>query len=117
MSEGLRVLLVEDQADLRDLVAEVLEGFGMQVHSTDTAAAAWDVLQQGHEYDVLFSDVHMPGHLSGAELSARVTSTMPNVRVVLSSGHARYQLPQLPASVEFLQKPYRLNQLVSLLRG
>lgn len=117
MSQPLRVLLVEDQADLRELMADALAGLGMQVATAADANTALSLLDAGPVVDVLLSDVYMPGQMSGAELAVRVCSKFPEVRVILASGQGRHQLPELPASVEFVQKPYSLAQLIGLLRN
>lgn len=117
MTQPLRVLFVEDQADLRELMADVLTGLGMDVHVAPDAQHAFDCLNSGRAFDVLFSDVYMPGHMTGAELSIRAARLFPQIRVVLASGHSRQQLPELPASVEFVQKPYSLSQVVDALRA
>lgn len=117
MSQPLRILLVEDQADLRELMVDVFAGLGMQVQSAGDATTALELLRQGHAFDVLFSDVYMPGQMSGAELSIRVCKQFPDLRVILASGHARHQLPELPANVEFVQKPYSLSQVIRMLQS
>jgi CheY-like chemotaxis protein len=117
MSQPLRVLLVEDQADLRELMADAFTGLGMEVATAADADDALSLLRQGMAVDVLFSDVYMPGQMSGAELAMRVCRQFPQVRVILASGHGRQQLPELPVKVEFVQKPYSLAQVTGLLRS
>lgn len=117
MSQPLRVLLVEDQADLRELMADALTGLGMQVATAADAASALSLLDAGTIVDVLLSDVYMPGQMSGAELAVRICGKFPEVRVILASGQGRQQLPELPVRIEFVQKPYSLAQVVGLLRN
>jgi len=111
----LRVLLVEDQEDLRELLADVARGTGAEVTLADNANMAMALLRDGYRCDVLFSDIHMPGTLSGAELGAHVARTLPKATVILASGHPRCSLPALPAGTLFLQKPFRLNQFMALI--
>lgn len=117
MSKPLRILFVEDQADLRELMSDVFVQMGMEVVTLADAAAALELLAEGPQVDVLFTDVYMPGQMSGAELSMRVAQRWPQVRIVLASGHARHQLPELPSGVQFIQKPYSLQQAARLIRG
>ncbi|WP_337054402.1 response regulator [Pseudoxanthomonas sp. USHLN014] len=117
MSKPLRILFVEDQADLRELMSDVFVQMGMEVVTLADAAAALELLAEGPQVDVLFTDVYMPGQMSGAELSMRVAQRWPQVRIVLASGHARHQLPELPPGVQFIQKPYSLQQAARLIRG
>lgn len=111
-----RVLLVEDQFELRDLLADVLQELGMEVRTADDGSAAMQILES-YPCDVLFSDIHMPGAVSGLDLAAHVTATCPSARVILASGHPRSQLDPLPAGARFLQKPFRLNQFTELVRA
>ncbi|HAI47562.1 Blue-light-activated protein [compost metagenome] len=117
MPEPLRVLMVEDQQDLRELIGQALQDFGIEIHTADDGPAAVRLLQEPGGFDVVFSDISMPNGMSGVELSAHVAEALPNARMILASGYARSQLPPLPAHVEFLPKPYRLRQLVAMLQA
>ncbi|MDG2525167.1 response regulator [Stenotrophomonas sp. HITSZ_GD] len=116
MNAPLRVLLVEDQEDLRELLADVIQGTGAEVRTAETANAAMALLHEGYCCDVLFSDIHMPGTLSGVDLAEHVQRTLPAATVILASGHPRFQLAPLPGSALFLQKPFRLNQFMELIQ-
>ncbi|WP_421575314.1 response regulator [Stenotrophomonas maltophilia] len=117
MSEPLRVLMVEDQQDLRELIGQALQDFGIEIHTADDGPAALRLMQDPGGFDVVFSDISMPNGMSGVELSEYVADVLPNARIILASGYARSQLPPLPDHVEFLPKPYRLRQLVTLLQS
>jgi len=117
MSEPLRVLMVEDQQDLRELIGQALQDFGIEIHTADDGLAALRLMQDPGGFDVVFSDISMPNGMSGVELSEHVADVLPNARMILASGYARSQLPPLPEHVEFLPKPYRLRQLVTLLQS
>ncbi|MEE7547914.1 response regulator [Xanthomonas sp. Kuri4-1] len=117
MTDSLRVLMVEDQSELRDLIGEALRDMGVEVHTANDGPHALDLLRENPGYDVVFSDVSMPNGMSGIELSEHVSALQPAARVILASGYAKSQLPALPAHVEFLPKPYRLRQLLTLLQG
>ncbi|MCS4233343.1 response regulator [Stenotrophomonas sp. BIGb0135] len=117
MPEPLRVLMVEDQQDLRELIGQALQDFGIEIHTADDGPTAVQLLREPGGFDVVFSDISMPNGMSGVELSAHVAEALPQARMILASGYARSQLPPLPAHVEFLPKPYRLRQLVALLQA
>ncbi len=114
--DPLRVLMVEDQSDLREMIGLALRDFGIDVATTSDGHEAVALMQGGQQFDVVFSDVSMPNGMSGIELSEHVARDQPHARMILSSGYARSQLPPLPDQVEFLPKPYRLRQLVELLK-
>jgi len=109
--------MVEDQHDLRELIGQALEDFGIEIHTADDGQTALRLLRELGNFDVVFSDISMPNGISGVELSAHVAEALPNARMILASGYARSQLPPLPDHVEFLPKPYRLRQLVALLQA
>jgi len=117
MSEPLRVLMVEDQQDLRELIGQALQDFGIEIHTAADGPTALRLMQDPGGFDVVFSDISMPNGMSGVELSEHVADVLPNARMILASGYARSQLPPLPDHVEFLPKPYRLRQLVTLLQS
>jgi len=117
MTESLRLLMVEDQQELRELIGEALRDAGITVETADDGHSALRMLRENGPYDVVFSDIRMPNGMSGIELSEHVAQLLPQARVILASGFAKAQLPPLPAQVDFLPKPYRLRQLIDVLKG
>ncbi|MFE0500785.1 response regulator [Lysobacter soli] len=113
MSE-VRVLLVEDEDDLRLLIGEALRMTGYRVSTAADGPQAVTAMER-EPFDVVVSDVSMPNGMSGIELSDHVARLQPHARVILASGFARAQLPALPGNVIFLPKPYRIPQLLALL--
>lgn len=117
MTESLRLLMVEDQQELRELIGEALRDAGITVETADDGHSALRMLRENGPYDVVFSDIRMPNGMSGIELSEHVAQLLPQAQVILASGFAKAQLPPLPAQVDFLPKPYRLRQLIDVLKG
>lgn len=110
------LLLVEDEPSLRELVGDVLTEFGHQTTVAEDGAIALRHLD-GDGFDVVITDVNLPGDVSGIELAQHVQQRHPHTRVILVSGHTRAQLPPLPDRVAFLAKPYRVQQLLDLVSG
>ena len=108
------ILFIEDEEDLRALIGDSLADEGHHVVVAARGAEAIQLLASG-TYDIVISDVSMPGEVSGLDLAELIEERYPQTRVVLVSGHARAQLPSIPASAQFLPKPYRLSQLLALL--
>ena len=108
------ILFIEDEEDLRGLIGDSLTAEG---HHVEVAAEGTEAIRRlaSGSYDVVISDVSMPGEVSGLDLAELIEARYPQTRVVLVSGHARAQLPSIPASTQFLPKPYRLSQLLALL--
>ncbi len=109
----INLLFVEDEDDLRTVVAQALADQGFAVTPASDGVEAIAQLRGGTRYAVVVTDVSMPGGISGLEVAAVVAETQPDARVLVVSGLQRSQLPPLPASVRFLPKPYRFKQLIT----
>jgi PAS domain S-box-containing protein len=109
-----RILIVEDEALLRGLVARSLESRGHEVATARNAREALEAAQAGPP-DLLVTDVILPG-LDGGQLSVRLRESHPRLRVLFMSG---YEPEELAGSVTadehtlFLQKPFKIEQLVA----
>ena len=86
---GETVLLVEDNTQVRNVTALRLKNLGYQVIEAENAPAAIDVLRSGKAVDLVFSDVVMPGGMSGFGLARWIREHMPAVRILLTSGSPR----------------------------
>ncbi len=100
------VLLVEDEDIIRTLLAEELRSHGLVVTLATNADEAWEVLESGTPVDLIFSDVTMPGSMSGMELLRRVRGAFPHIKRVLTSGDPGPE--NLSELGLFLPKPFRL---------
>jgi PAS domain S-box-containing protein len=107
----LKILMVDDDENILEVVEETLRDMGFEVIAASRGAEALEILQQHDDIDVLFTDVAMPGNLSGVELARRARETHPQLMILLASGYASSSLPDLPARCEFVSKPYRVADL------
>jgi two-component system, cell cycle sensor histidine kinase and response regulator CckA len=107
------VLLVEDEEIVRRLTAEMLERQGYEVV---TAASPVEALKIGSPYDLLLTDVVMPG-MSGPQLAERLALERPGVAVLFTSGYSANAVAD-PADLagDLLEKPFTLEQLASKVR-
>jgi two-component system, cell cycle sensor histidine kinase and response regulator CckA len=116
------ILLVEDEDMLRGLIRELLEIKGYQVLEASQGVEAIDVLKRnGEPVDLLLTDVVMP-HMSGSELATELRRTLPELKVIFMSGYTGSNNAAIHKSLEmpgvaFLQKPFRLNALISQVEG
>jgi len=106
---GLRILVVEDNLDSQFLICEMLSAFGHDNDGVAHAEAALEKLASGR-YNVLFSDVSLPG-MSGIELARHALLADPQMKVIFSSGYGDSLLRQVEFPCLSLQKPYEIEQL------
>lgn len=102
--EAARVLVVEDELFVRVAIAEDLRRAGFVVVEAGSAEEALSCLKAGVGFDLLFSDIQMPGSLDGADLARRLREQQPDLPVILTSGQAAP--PADLGDVLFVAKPY-----------
>ena len=107
-----RVLVVEDEALVRDLIVDALIEDGFEVHAVGNARDALAHLQAGWPVDVLFSDLELRDGVDGARLIALARKLRPDLPVVLTSGAVR---SVDVAGCTFVAKPYDSAQVCALL--
>jgi CheY-like chemotaxis protein len=110
---GLKVLLVEDNDQLRRIMGRSLESLGCEVIAAANAADALTVVRSGRLFDLLLSDIRMPGDMDGVELADSVRAQCPTTRVLLQTGFYENQ------STEYLtlNKPFSMEELTAALRS
>ena len=119
-SSGECVLVVEDNPDVRDITVKRLDLLGYNVLTAENGSIAMDVLQRAPEVQLVFSDVVMPGGVSGFDLARWVRVHRPNVRILLTSGFTgeAFLDTEHAEELEFslLRKPYALPELARAVR-
>ncbi|HEX7933627.1 MAG TPA: ATP-binding protein [Paraburkholderia sp.] len=108
------VLLVEDNEDVAAGVTAVLETFGCEVRHEATADQAFDVLTGGERFELVLSDIQMPGKLNGIDLAERVRSRWPTQKIALMTGYADELERARRLGVAILAKPFNIEELHSL---
>ena len=109
---SLRVLLVEDDAQVAELVEAMLTDLGHHVRRTEHADAALVVLRAGEPFDLMLTDLIMPGDKSGVDLAREAVALRPDLPIVLSSGYTGEVLSAAEdAPWPLLRKPYGAQQL------
>jgi signal transduction histidine kinase/ActR/RegA family two-component response regulator len=112
-----RILVVDDDINVRDVSVAMLGALGYATVEAGDAEQALAILAQRSDIDLVFSDVIMPGELNGLDLAREVRATYPTVAVVLASGYtAQLQGDKgSPSDVEVLRKPYSRTALATAL--
>jgi CheY-like chemotaxis protein len=117
---GETVLVVEDDERVRRLTARRLEGLGYRVLEARHGAEALDVLAATPGVDLVFSDLVMPGGMSGFDLARQVRERWPDARIVLTSGYSAELMNQAMIAqlgLEVLRKPYPVSELARVFRA
>jgi CheY-like chemotaxis protein len=111
-------LIVEEDPDVRELAAALLEETELDVVEVATAAAALAYLQDhGGEVAMIFADIRLPGAMDGVQLAKAACTLWPTIRIVLTSGDPGAVPDDLPDRVTFMPKPWRgLDVLVQVER-
>jgi PAS domain S-box-containing protein len=113
---GERILLVEDDATVLSLTYDLLVGLGYEVVTAANAADAMEVVRSDSRIDLLFSDVVMPGGVSGLMLARSAREARPELPVLLTSGFMGDGAVLETAEFPLLDKPYETARLASELR-
>lgn len=109
-----RILVVEDDEIVREHVVSQLRGFGYEVEAAGSAGVALSLLEKGGRFDLLFTDVVMPGGMNGRQLADEALRRVPSLKVLFTSGYSEDVIVhegRLDPGVELLSKPYRRHEL------
>ena len=105
-----RVLLVEDELLVREVAAEDLGEAGFDVTPASDGDEALAILRDNAEFDLLFTDIRMPGSTDGWELARQARQMIPGLRVIYASGLGDAGDELLDGEC-FVRKPYNLKDL------
>lgn len=118
---GETVLVVEDETLVRDLICQALGEHGFACIEAATADEALALVGRGVDFDILLTDIGLPGLIDGRQLAVRIRERRPNVRLVLISGHGGGGPGQPePESAEidaYLPKPFEIRELMAVLQA
>ncbi|MEN9755695.1 MAG: hypothetical protein RLZ07_2077 [Pseudomonadota bacterium] len=108
-----RILLAEDDNDMRRFLVRALEQAGFQVASYDNGLSAYNRLRE-EPFELLLTDIVMP-EMDGIELARRATELDPDIKVMFITGFAAVALnpdSEAPKDAKILSKPFHLKDLV-----
>lgn len=112
---GLSVLVVEDEPVVRAVAVDMLQDAGFAVLAAHDGPTALALLEEGAQVDILFSDVVMPGGMTGVDLAREARRLRPGIGVLLASGYAAEALAQHGGAGEFelIGKPYDVETVLT----
>jgi two-component system, cell cycle sensor histidine kinase and response regulator CckA len=112
-----KILVVEDDDDVRRVTREVLEGSGYQIWEAADGQEALNLWQaNAAKIDLLVTDIILPGTLNGWDLAARLRQERPGLKVILISSLAVEQAERNQARDPILPKPFSLEHLTATVR-
>jgi len=111
------ILVVEDDPAVREMVTAQLGRLGYRVLVAGNGSTARNLLFGGEKIDLLFTDIMMPGGVSGPQLAAEARLRLPGLKILFTSGYA--DMPTLataPVEAALLRKPYTMRDLAGTVR-
>ncbi len=114
------ILVVEDDVMVRDFVVAQLHSLGYQTLAAANGSEALALVNSGAAFDLLFTDVIMPGGMNGRQLAEEIARRRPGVKVLYTSGYTENAIMhhgRLDPGVALLNKPYRMADLAKKVRA
>jgi len=113
------ILVVEDDKLVRDYVLAQLHSLGYATLSAGNADGALDIVRSNASFDLLFTDIIMPGSMNGRQLADAIAAEQPDLKVLFTSGYTEDAIihhGRLDSGVLLLAKPYRKSELARMIR-
>jgi signal transduction histidine kinase len=113
------ILVVEDDKLVRDFVLTQLHSLGYVTLDAANGAEALAIAEAGHEFDLLFTDVIMPGAMNGRQLADEIQKSRPGLKVLFTSGYTENAIihhGRLDSGILLLAKPYRKSDMAVMIR-
>ena len=117
--KGERILLCEDDPDVRRFSSETLADLGYEVIEAHDADSALHALRNSKPIDLLFTDIVLPGGRNGADLAREARLLQPDLKVLFATGYARSALEERQdrgSGLALLLKPFGVEELATKLR-
>jgi CheY-like chemotaxis protein len=114
------ILVVEDDDGVRSVSVETLMDLGYRVLEAADGAMALRVLEHAGHIDLLFTDVVLPGGMTGADVAAKARELRPDIKVLFTTGYARnaiFHHGRIDKGVQLITKPFTLKQLAEKVRA
>jgi PAS domain S-box-containing protein len=110
LAGSARILLVEDNPDVSDVAARMLEELGHEVTVTGSGVAGLKALAEAERIDLVFSDIVMAGEIDGLAMARRIRAAHPDCPILLATGYSE-AAERIGDEFPILRKPYRLPEL------
>ena len=120
VSQGEKVLVVEDDPDVRDLTVTMLTDLGYVTVEAADGKEAIEALKHTPGIDLLLTDVVLPGGMSGLDVAREAPRFIPDIKIIFTSGYAEHVLArhgEINADVQLINKPFRRDDVARKLRA
>jgi PAS domain S-box-containing protein len=114
-SQRPTVLVVDDSADVAEVTSSLFEHLGYATVYRDSAEAALKLLADGTKFDLVFSDIVMPGTIDGVGLASEIRARYPRLPVILTTGYSD-AAQAAPQDLRILRKPFDTEALKGFIR-
>lgn len=111
LSEVRKILIVDDDDAVRRVLCEMLQLIGFCVVAGESADDALMLLDADPSFDMLLTDIRMPGSMDGAKLAATVRERYPAMPIMVTTGFAGDAFADLPEGIPILWKPFLFKDL------
>ena len=115
-----KVLVVEDNDSVRDVAVQALEAAGYDVVPAADGREGLEVFENNPDIDMVFSDVIMPGGLTGIDMAERILEKSPHIPVLLATGYTEKSMKDrmlAKSQAVFISKPYDVEDLPGLIHA
>jgi CheY-like chemotaxis protein len=118
-AEEETILVLEDDDDVRAYSVEILRELGYRVIEAHDGPSALRLLERQFRLDLLFTDVVLPGGMTGAQVAAKAREAKPDLKVLFTTGYARNAIVhhgRLDRGVQLITKPFSMSDLATRVR-
>ena len=115
-TSGRKLLVVEDDSEVRMILCKILSIEGIEYMEAETAEEAFELLQSDHHFDLLFTDIMLPGGVNGIHIAKEAKKLRPDMAILFTTGYMHendFQDLDGYEHISVLYKPYRREELLS----
>jgi len=113
---SLRILLVEDNPHVTDVASALLGEHGHRITRAGSADKALAILESQQAFDLVFSDLVMPGECDGLDLARSIRARWPALPVLLATGYSEAEGRAVEEAFLLIKKPYLPNALMAAIQ-
>lgn len=115
--DKIGIIVVEDEALIRGELVEAFPHYGFHAFGAEDASAALKILEaEARNVRLVFTDVHLPGPMTGLALGRHIRKTWPWISLLITSGYGTPEASHMPEGSRFVLKPYKISKVAELIK-